>query len=143
MGQFFNQKYPRDEIDEIPFYIYQPEEWFTNKSDYEYLYEFLQGMELSSEFEDADFCLDALIGFNDDLTQLRNNYTVETQFIQGEDRRWMYPLLNVTAMLAEDFAEIFPYCYRFFGIQIYKYYDELYNAMQRNFNTLLISFLFS
>jgi hypothetical protein len=65
----FKKKYPRDEIDTIPPYIYKPTEYFTNTSDYSYFYEFTQGMELIADFESSDLCITSLTDFLDDFTQ--------------------------------------------------------------------------
>ena len=143
MRQEFQTKFDREELDDIPTYIFQPREWFTNTSDYDYLFEFLQGIELASDFESADSCIDSLIAFYDDTTQFRNNLTLELNHIEGEDQRYLYPLLNFTGMVGLDLGDAVPFCFKFLYIEFLGYWSDLYTAMNNNFNTMLVSFLFS
>jgi hypothetical protein len=140
--QMSKKRYPRADIDDIPIYVWKPKEWFTNTSDYDYFFEFIQGMELTNDFSSADLCIDNVIAFMDDLTQLENNYTLEYQYIQAKDVRFLYPVMNFTKMISETFAEAVPACTSF-SLQFYTYWVTLYIAMGNNFNTMLISFLFT
>lgn len=123
--------------------MYTPLEWFTNTTDYDYLFEFLQGLALIEDFDNSDLCIEALIAFYDDTTQFINNVTIENNHIVNEDLRYMYPLLNFTKMIGSEFAEAWPYCYDFVFVEQYDYWVALYSAMNNNFNTMLISFLFT
>ena len=47
---------------------FEPQEWFTNTSNSEYLEEFLNGLALIDKFPSADLCLYKLVDANDDFT---------------------------------------------------------------------------
>lgn len=53
------------------------------------------------------------------------------------------PLINLTGAIAGDAADIPEYCYQTFGIEMLDWWDEIYEEMSYDFNTLLISFLFT
>lgn len=73
-----------------------------------------------------------------------NNLTEETGgYIEPDDRRYIFPLMNLTGALAGDASDIPVYCYETIGIQFLDWWDNLYNSMSYDFNTLLISFLFT
>ena len=75
---------------------------------------------------------------------IMNNLTEETGgYIEPDDRRYLFPLLNLTGALAGDASDIPVYCYETIGIQFLDWWDNLYNSMSYDFNTLLISFLFT
>ena len=69
--------------------------------------------------------------------------TFETEYTAPQDRRYIYPLMNFTKMIAEQYSFIPPYCYKFTWIEVYRWGLELYASMQNDFNFLLISFLFT
>jgi len=99
-------------------------------------------MELTNDFPTADLCTDAIFRFIDDTTQYENNQTLETQHIVAEDIRPFYPLINFTGMIADGFADAVPHCMGF-GLEFYDFWAALYISMGNNFNTMLISFLFT
>jgi len=51
--------------------------------------------------------------------------------------------MNFTGALAGDMSEIPLYCYSVFGIEVLDWWETLYTSMSNDFNTLLISFLFT
>ena len=122
---------------------YEPKEWFTNTSNSEYLEQFLIGLALIDQFDNSEDCLNTLIAFNDDWTQFGNNWTLETQYISPEERRYVYPLMNFTKMINEQFSYIPPYCYKFILVEVWNWGTDLYESMENDFNFLLISFLFT
>ena len=87
---------------------FEPREWFTNTSNSEYLYQFLIGLALIDQFDNSEDCINTLIDANDDVTQFRNNYTLETLYIPPEERRYVYPVMNFTKMISEQFSNIPP-----------------------------------
>lgn len=80
---------------------FEPREWFTNTSNSEYLEQFLIGLALIDVFDSSEDCINTAIDFNDDVTQFRNNYTLETQYTPSKERRYVYPLMNFTKMINE------------------------------------------
>lgn len=122
---------------------FEPKEWFTNTSNYEYLAQFLIGLALIDQFDNSEDCINTVIDFNDDYVQFQNNYTLETMYTAPDDRRYVYPAMNFTKMISEQFSYIPPYCYEFFFIEVYDWWNDLYESMQYDFNFLLISFLFT
>mmetsp|Transcript_1657 Transcript_1657/g.2930 ORF Transcript_1657/g.2930 Transcript_1657/m.2930 type:complete len:148 (-) Transcript_1657:763-1206(-) len=63
--------------------------------------------------------------------------------MKAEDVRPLYPFINFTKMLSEEFANSVPYCYEFLFVEFASYWAELYATMNNDFTTMLISFLFS
>jgi hypothetical protein len=104
----------------------------------------MEGLSLIDEFDNANNCQFAIIGGWDKWVQFQNNYTEETGgYIKPEDRVYVYPLMNFTGALAGDMSDIPLYCYSVFGIEVLAWWETLYNSMSYDFNTLLISFLFT
>ena len=122
---------------------FEPKEWFTNTSNYDYFYEFLQGLALIDQFDTSEDCIYKIIDFNDDFTQFQNNVTVETLYTAPDDKRYVYPYLNFTGMISDQFSFIPIYCYQFLFIEVYDWWNALYKSMEYDFNFLLISFLFT
>lgn len=57
--------------------------WFSNTTDYEYLYEFIQGLDLGRNFASADLCVqDDILVFVDDIVHFYNNFTEEIFFTE-------------------------------------------------------------
>ena len=102
----------------------------------------MEGLALIEQFENANNCQYAIIYGWDKWVQFQNNWTEETGgYIPPEDRVLVYPLMNFTGVLAGDLSDVPLYCYQVFGIEVLKWWEELYNSMANDFNTLLISFL--
>jgi hypothetical protein len=55
----------------------------------------------------------------------------------------MLPVLNVTKMVGINFASIFPDCYEFIFMQVLSYWQGIYIGAGKDYNNLLLSFLFS
>jgi hypothetical protein len=121
---------------------FEPQEWLSNSSEYFYYTEFLVGLALLDKFPNADNCIDNIFAFIDDWTQFQNNYTYETEYVKPEDTRYVYPPLNFTGMWAAEASVVPAYCWDF-GTEVLVYIDTLYTQMGRDFNMLLISFLFT
>lgn len=94
------------------------------------------------KFPNADNCIDNIFAFLDDWTQYKNNYTFENEHVAPAEKRFVYPPLNFTGMWAAEASVIPGYCFAF-GMEVWKWVDQLYEQMGRDFNTLLISFLFT
>lgn len=122
---------------------FEEKEWFTNSTDYEYFYNFWEGLGLISEFDTADKCMYAIIYFIDDITHFRNNVTEEFFFTPANERVYIYPFISFTQVWGTNFSSIFPECYDLIFVEVFDYFSSLYSQMESDFNTLLLSFLFS
>lgn len=104
----------------------------------------MTGLSLIDQFDNADNCMYAIIGAQDKYIQWQNNKTEERGgFVAISDRRYINPFMNLTGALAGDASDIPPYCYEMIGIEMLDWWDDLYTSMSYDFNTLLISFLFT
>jgi len=123
--------------------MYEDMEWFTNSTDYDYFYNFWEGFGLISEFASADYCMYAVVYFIDDMAHFRNNFTKEFFFTPADERIYMYPVISFTEIIGRNFSQIPPQCYEFMFVEVFDYATSMYVAMESDFNTLLLSFLFS
>jgi len=46
----------------------------------------------------------------------------------------MLPVLNLTKMIGVNFASAFPDCYKFIFLEILKYWESIYIAVNYDFN---------
>lgn len=125
-----------------PMEEYEEVEKFTNTSDYNYLVAFLGGLNLVARMSSATLCQDALIFTTDDYTNTENNLTLELQHTNISTFKPIMPLLSVTKLLGTNFADAFPYCWATTD-EFIDYVMNLYEGSQRDFNKLLISYLFT
>lgn len=125
--------------------IFEPKEWFSNTTYYEYMDSFLIGLDLEGIdlFKNANKCIFSIIGFVDDTTQFDNNITKEFEFTDPDEIIAAYPYLNFTGMVAGPFAEVLPYCYEFLAIEALAYWNNLYAQMNNDFSILIQAFLFT
>ena len=84
-----------------------------------------------------------IVGVADNGFQFVSNYTWEYVYRPEEERNYMLPVLNVTKMVGVNFASIFPDCYRFIFLEVWLYWEGIYISVGKDFNNLLLSFLFS
>ena len=121
---------------------YEPKEKFTNTSESEYFKAFLEGLNLAAPFPTADQCTNAAINSYDDYTETQNNFTYEFEYTKIENFKPIYPLMRTTEAFGTNFADIFPLCYNM-SAEMWTYSNDLYQQMGNDFNSLLISFLFT
>ena len=88
-------------------------------------------------FKSANKCIFAVLGFVDDTTQFDNNITKEFEYTPPTDVKIAYPWLNFTGMIGGPFADCFPYCYEFIGIEALAYWDNLYSQMDNDVSILI------
>lgn len=124
---------------------FEPKEWFSNTTYFEYLDQFLIGLDLEGIdlFKTANKCIFAIIGFADDTTQFDNNITKEFEYTAPEDIKIAYPWLNFTGMIAGPFADCFPNCYEFVFVEVNAYWINLYAQMDNDISVLIQAFLFT
>ena len=120
---------------------WEPKEWFTNTTDYEYINQLLQGLNLNQNFPNAEACILAFVGWIDQWTFIDNNLTKEYYYTDTKDQNIIYTPLNFTWLFATNHADLYPNCFEYIT-EIYKYYDTQWKALNYDFNQFLINFLF-
>ena len=121
---------------------FEAKEWFTNTTDYEYIDQLLQGLNLNFNFPNAENCVLAFIGWVDQFTYVDNNLTLEYEYTEPLEQNIIYTPLNLTWLFATHHADLYPFCYEF-SVEIYKFYDKQFKALNGDFNKFLINFLFT
>lgn len=87
-------------------------------------------------------CVGHTLGFVDDTVQFDNNITYEYNYVEPDDFRIMYPLLNFTGMMAIDLAEIPLQCFEF-GVEFEAYWAAQAALMNNDPSLLIQAFLFT
>ena len=64
---------------------WEPIEWFTNTTDYEYINQLLQGLNLNQNFPNAENCILSFVGWIDQFTFVDNNLTKEYYYTDSKD----------------------------------------------------------
>jgi hypothetical protein len=90
----------------------------------------------------ASDCTFAIIDTYDDYIDTRNNLTIETKYKTLEEFQPIFPILKITELFGTNFADIWPYCWDT-TYEFIVYVRDLYINANRDFNTLLISYLFT
>lgn len=83
-----------------------------------------------------------MIGWVDQFTFVDNNLTIEYEYTDPLKQNIIYTPLNLTWLFATKHADAYPYCYELI-VEVYKFYDKQFIALNGDFNKFLINFLFT
>jgi hypothetical protein len=117
-------------------------EKFTNTTFYLYPKAFLEGLALASVFQSADLCTNAILAVVDEYADMVNNFTLSFQYTPINNFNPMGPTLAVLKFIGVRIANCPVNCWNTI-LQVYNYVFGLYTSANNDFNTLLISFLFT
>lgn len=121
---------------------YRPTEKFTNTTFYLYPKAFLEGLALASVFQSADLCTNAILFVIDEYADMVNNFTLSFQYTPIQNFNPMSPTLALLKFVGVRIANCPVNCWNTI-LQVYNYVYSLYTSANNDFNTLLISFLFT
>ena len=121
---------------------YRPAEKFTNTTFYLYPKAFLEGLALASVFQSADLCTNAILFVIDEYADMVNNFTLSFQYTPIQNFNPMSPTLALLKFVGVRIANCPVNCWNTI-LQVYNYVFNLYTSANNDFNTLLISFLFT
>ena len=123
---------------------FRPVAFFSNDSSYFNWHKLYLGLQLEDNFPSSEKCvINDIVGTIDNFYQFQSNYTWEFWYQPVDNRNYLLPILNVTRMIGINFASAFPDCYTFTVLEIGTYAQGIYTNVNKDFNTLLLSFLFS
>lgn len=75
---------------------FEPEEPFTNSTEYLYFTAFMQGLNLANNFPTSTDCVDNIVYAVDENTIFNNNFTYEVLYTPTDKIRPINPLLSFT-----------------------------------------------
>ena len=91
---------------------------------------------MNTSFSYAGECIGHTFSFADKAVQFYNNVTLEFMYTEFVDLRLVYPVLNFTGMIAEDFAMIPVTCFEFY-VQFYEYWNNIWIQMNSDISIFI------
>lgn len=101
---------------------------------------FLIGAKLEEDYANTDKCINAIVGFVDDIYYFMNNITEVNR--EGSNENEFHLFLNVTGMIGGDFADFFPECW-LWGKDIIRVETARWLEFNSNWGNFFLAFLFN
>lgn len=112
---------------------------FTNSDSYLKLDSFFVGLNLAAFYQYSDVCFESLIYTLDDWAFFRNNLTLNQR---SNNQSFLSPILNITGLIGDNFADSIPNCYQFFS-SVNTVESARWVKFNKSWLNLILAFLFN